>query len=246
MEWFEDEAFWVDFSDVLFSPARAAEAAGRVATSPLLDVPDGAAVLDLGCGPGTHAVPLALRGARVTGVDLSAALLDRARAAAAEAGADARFVRADMREFVEPDTFDLVTSMFTSFGLFADEDENRQVLRNAHRSLVPGGRLLVDLYGKEMLARDGGKPQVFPVEGGTMFTYATILGDWDRFRIDFAFVQGDKARWGVVEHELYSAVELKALFAGAGFVDIDCFGGFDAEPFDNHAQRLIVRGRRPS
>ena len=41
-------------------------------------IPPSSSVLDLGCGPGTYAVPLAARGALVTGVDLSATMLDRA------------------------------------------------------------------------------------------------------------------------------------------------------------------------
>ncbi|MFC4589896.1 class I SAM-dependent methyltransferase [Sphaerisporangium corydalis] len=244
MEWFEDETLWADFSDVLFSAERAEEAEARVASSPLLRVPAGAAVLDLGCGPGTYAVPLARRGAAVTGVDLSAALLDRAAVAASAAGVEIRLVRADMREFVEPDRFDLVISMYTSFGLFADHDQNMRVLRNVRASLAPGGRLMIDLYGKEILARDGGQPKIIDVEGGTLIVRGTVLDEWTRFRDDFVLVQGDRARRGHVVHNLYSAVELKAMLGEAGFADIECFGGFDAEPFDNHARRLIVRGVR--
>lgn len=138
MEWFENETLWVDFTEVLFSAGRADEARARVASSPLLRVPAAAAVLDLGCGPGAYAIPLAGRGAAVTGVDLSAALLKRAEAGAAEEGVELRLVRADMREFVEPDRFDLAISMYTSFGLFADHDDNMRVLRNVRASLKPG------------------------------------------------------------------------------------------------------------
>ncbi|WP_326613383.1 class I SAM-dependent methyltransferase [Streptomyces scopuliridis] len=244
MEWFENEALWVDFSDVLFSAGRAEEARERVASSPLLRVPAGTAVLDLGCGPGAYAIPLAERGAEVTGVDLSAALLERAETGASDAGVELRLVRADMREFAEPDRFDLAISMYTSFGLFADHDENMRVLRNVLASLKPGGRLLIDLYGKEILARDGGLPKIIDIEGGTLIVRGTILGDWERFRDDFILVRGDRARTAFVEHTLYSAFELKTMLVEAGFTDVECFGGFDAEPFDNHARRLIVRGSR--
>ncbi|MEU8385047.1 class I SAM-dependent methyltransferase [Streptosporangium sp. NPDC048865] len=244
MEWFEDETLWTDFSEVLFSAERAGEAEARVASSPLLRVPAGAAVLDLGCGPGTYTIPLARRGAEVTGVDLSAALLDRAAVAASEAGVDVRLVRADMREFVEPDRFDLVISMYTSFGLFADHDENMRVLRNVWASLAPGGRIMIDLYGKEILAREGGEPKIIDVDGGTLVVRGTVLDEWTRFRDDFLLVRGDRAYRAFVVHNLYSAVELKAMLVEAGFADVECFGGFGAEPFDNHARRLIVRGSR--
>ncbi|MFV2103950.1 class I SAM-dependent methyltransferase [Micromonospora sp. LOL_024] len=244
MEWFEDEALWTGFSEVMFSAERAAEAAVRVAASPLLRLPAGAAVLDLGCGPGTYTIPFARRGATVTGVDLSAALLEHAAAAAAEAGVEVRLIRADMRRFAEPYRFDLAISMYTSFGLFVEPEQNMRVLRNVLTSLKPGGRLLIDLYGKEIAARDGQEPKVVDVNGGTLLVRGTVLHDWTRFRDDFLLVRDGQVRTAVVEHALYSAAELKAMLREAGFADIDCFGGFAGEPFDNHARRLIVRGRR--
>ncbi|WP_194822657.1 class I SAM-dependent methyltransferase [Micromonospora sp. S-DT3-3-22] len=245
MEWFEDESMWTDFSAVFFSPERAAEAETRVASSPLLRLSPGTRVLDLGCGPGTYTIPLARRGAQVAGVDLSAALLDRAATAAVEAGVDVRLLRADMRQFVEAGQFDLVISMYTSFGLFDDHDENMQVLRNALTSLTPGGRLLIDLYGKEVAARDGAAPIISDVDGGTLIVRGTVLDDWTRFRDDFYLVRGGRARQTSITHHLYSAAELKRMLTAAGFTGVECFGGFDAEPFDNHARRLIVRGTRP-
>jgi SAM-dependent methyltransferase len=244
VDWFEDERFWVDFSGILVSPGRLAEAAERVATSPLLAVPNGAAVLDLGCGTGTYAIPFAQRGANVTGVDLSAAMLDRARTAARGAGIDLRLVQADMREFLEPGAFDLIVSMYTSFGYFADQDENRRVLSNALASLEPGGHLVVDMVGKEVLAASGIPPRVTEVDGGTLFRRGTILDDWSRFRNDFTLVQGGRARHGSIVHHLYSAVELKAMLADAGFGAVECFGSFDGAPYDSDAQRLIVRATR--
>jgi hypothetical protein len=54
-------------------------------------------------------------------------------------------------------------------------------------------------------------------------------------------VQGDRVRRGHIVHHLYSAVELKAMLGEAGFTGIECYGDFDACPYDLHAQRLIVR-----
>ncbi|MGW6915111.1 hypothetical protein ACWGB8_15050 [Kitasatospora sp. NPDC054939] len=43
---------------------------------------------------------------------------------------------------------------------------------------------------------------------------------------------------------VYSAVELRAMLAGAGFAGIEVFGGFDGRPYDENAERLIVRAVR--
>ncbi|PPK65598.1 class I SAM-dependent methyltransferase [Actinokineospora auranticolor] len=244
MNWYEDDDLWVGFADVMFPPRREAEAERLVGESPLFGLVAGQRVLDLGCGPGTHVVPLARAGAVVTGVDLSAAMLARAREACSRAGVEVTLVRADMREPVAPGGFDLVISMYTSFGYFTDPGDNLAVLRNAHAALAPGGRLLVDLMGKEVFAGWVGRPQAVDVQGGTVFMRDTVLDGWTRLRSDWTYVRGAEVRHASLHSTLYSAAELRALFAEAGFTDVECFGDFDGSPYDNHARRLIVRGTR--
>ncbi len=139
MHWYEDDALWSDFAPTMFPPARAESAAALVGGSPLLDFPPGTRVLDLCCGPGLFVVPLAARGYEVTGVDLSPSMLERARAACDAAGAKARLERADMLTYREPEAFDVVLNVFTSFGYFEAAEDNLRVLRNARESLAPGG-----------------------------------------------------------------------------------------------------------
>jgi SAM-dependent methyltransferase len=155
-EWFENEALWKDFYPFLFAEERlrlgADEAAQALALAGITAAA-GKAALDLCCGPGRHAVPLAQRGIRVTGVDRAALLLDRARTRASLAAVDVEWVQADMREFRRPAAYDLALSLFTSFGFFAAPEDDLLVLRNVRQSLRPGGVLVMDLMGKENLAR---------------------------------------------------------------------------------------------
>jgi SAM-dependent methyltransferase len=247
MHWFEDDELWVDFASTMFPARREAEAAGLVATSPLLAVRAGTRVLDLACGPGVYVVPLAESGAEVTGVDLSKPMLDRAGSACERAGVEARLIHADMLDYTDPGAFDLVVNMYTSFGYFTDPGDNLTVLRNAFTSLAPGGKLLIDLLGKEVIAGWVGRPQAVDVEdGGTVFMRDTILEDWTRLRTDWTLVRGDVVRRASILTFLYSAAELRTLFETAGFTDVECFGDFDESPYDNRARRLIMRGTRAS
>ncbi|MGW0908416.1 class I SAM-dependent methyltransferase [Streptomyces sp. NPDC002853] len=245
MHWYEDDGFWSDFSETMFSERRRAETADIVARSPLLAFPAGSRVLDLCCGPGLYLAPLARRGYTVTGVDLSAALLKRAEAACEDAGADVRLIRADMLTHVEPDAYDVVLNVFTSFGYFDDPRDNFQVLRNAHDSLVPGGQLVIDVMGKEVLAGWIGRPQVVDLDGAYVVQRDTVLDSWTRLRTDWTLVRDGIAREASITSFLYSAAELRALFEDAGFTGVECFGGFDEEPYDQHSRRLIVRGTKP-
>ncbi|MFF8444088.1 class I SAM-dependent methyltransferase [Streptomyces californicus] len=246
MHWYEDDALWSDFAPTMFPPARAESAAALVNGSPLLDFPPGTRVLDLCCGPGLFVVPLAARGYEVTGVDLSPSMLERARAACDAAGAKARLERADMLTYREPEAFDVVLNVFTSFGYFEAAEDNLRVLRNARESLAPGGRLLVDVMGKEVLAGWIGRPKAVDLPDGSYVVQRdTVLDSWRRLRTDWTLVRGTTARTASITSWLYSAAELHALFEEAGFTDVECFGGFDASGYDQGSDRLVVRGRRP-
>ncbi|WP_461012168.1 class I SAM-dependent methyltransferase [Streptomyces capparidis] len=244
MHWYEDDTFWSDFSGTMFSERRRAEVAALVERSPLLDFPAGTRVLDLCCGPGLYLVPLARRGCDVTGVDLSPVMLERARAACAGAGVEVRLVRGDMLTHVEPGAYDVVLNVFTSFGYFDDPRDNARVLRNAHDSLAPGGRLLVDVMGKEVLAGWIGRPKLVELDGAYVVQRDTVLDDWSRLRTDWTLVRGGTAREASITSFLYSGTELRAMFEEAGFTDVRCHGDFDGSPYDQHARRLVVHGTR--
>src|SRR5204863_7756432 len=119
----------------------------------LLDLDSPAKVLDLCCGLGRHSLELARRGFDVTGVDRTGVYLRRAQKQADSEGLKIEFVQEDMRQFCRPEAFDLTLNLFTSFGYFESPAEDRRVLVNVHKSLQPGGRLVMDMMGKEIIAR---------------------------------------------------------------------------------------------
>jgi SAM-dependent methyltransferase len=241
---FQDDDFWTEFHDFLFPEQRYAQAEELLHTSPLLSFPAGARVLDLCCGPGVFTVPLADRGCDVTGVDLSPAMLDRARKRSAGTGAQVQYVQADAREYEAPGAFDVVLSMFTSFGYFEDPADNARVLRTMHSCLAPGGTLVLDLAGKELLARRVTPPKVVQRGEDLMVQTDTVLDDWARLRSDWVLVRGDQVTRATLVWFVYSAVELRRMVEEAGFGRVEIFGGFDGRPYDENAERLVLRAVR--
>ncbi|MFI6642750.1 class I SAM-dependent methyltransferase [Streptomyces sp. NPDC050504] len=241
---FQDDDFWIEFHDFLFSEQRYTQAEELLDSSPLLSFAPGARILDLCCGPGVFTVPLARRGFDVTGVDRSPAMLERARKRAADAGAAPAYVRADMREYAQPGAFDVVLNMFTSFGYFEDPADNSRALRTMHDSLVPGGTVLLDMAGKELLARKVVPPKVVQRGDDLLVQTDTVLDDWARLRSDWVLVRGDRVTRTSLVWFVYSAVELRRMVEDAGFADVEVFGGFDGRPYDHDAERLVVRAVR--
>jgi SAM-dependent methyltransferase len=243
-EWFEDEGFWRATYPFMFPDERLALGDEQVEKVLKLAGAAPASALDLGCGPGRHAVPLAGRGVRVTAVDRTSFLLDKARARAREAGVAVEFVEEDMRRFVRPGAFDLVLSVFTSFGYFADDD-NALVLRNVAASLAPGGGFVIDVLSKEWLAghyqptRSTAHP-----DGVRLVERTEIVADWTRARTEWIVIQDGTARSWWFDVRIYSGQELRDLLYRAGFAAVTLYGDLDGNPYGLGATRLVALARK--
>lgn len=246
-EWSDDPTLWEAMEPALCAGARLARAEGDArAIEACVELRPAARALDLACGPGAHAIALARRGHRVTGVDTSRRLLARARTAGAREGAHVEWVEADMREFRRPESFDLVCSLYVSFGYF-DDSVNRRVLENVRASLAPGGSLVLDLVGREAAVRTGPEHREQEVEGILYREQSTFVEDSSCLRSDWTVVRDGVRREFRVRQRLYSGVELRELLLSVGFDAVRLAGGLDGEtPYDEAARRLVAVARRPT
>jgi ubiquinone/menaquinone biosynthesis C-methylase UbiE len=139
-------------------------------------------VLDVACGPGRHALALAKKGIKVTGVDISDRLLAIARRSAElDNVKNVEFVKADARAIPYNEEFDAAVCLCEgAFGLLESDMENERVLQAIFRSMKPGGKLALTCLSLYHLlahghALDNFDPQtnmlereeMIEVEGGT-------------------------------------------------------------------------------
>ena len=245
-EWFADEAFWRETYSFMFPDTRLAAAPSEVEQIITLSGCDKGRVLDLACGPGRHSVAFARRGFRVTGVDRSPFLLERARTNARDAGVEVEWIESDMRDFRRRDAFDLAVCLFTSFGFFREDADNRQVLANVAASLKPEGTFVLDLLGKEVLARKFTSTTSHDLPDGVVVHRHRIVDDWSRIENDWIILRNGAQRTFHFSHWLYSARELKEMLLGGGFAEVEVYGDFAGATYDAGATRLVVVGRMPS
>lgn len=245
MPWFEDESFWRDLFPYMFPPERLAAAADQVAGILKLTGFRGRTVLDLCCGPGRHAVELALHGFDVTGVNRSKFLLERARQRADEAGVSITWAERDMRRWRFPEAFDLICNLYTSFGYFEDQRDNLRVLRNVCRHLEPDGVLFMEMLGKERLSRVWQSAMCADYEDGALLVQRPQLrGDMSRVHSQWILLKDGRYRSWEFEHWVYSGAELKNMLRTAGFKDVRLFGDFEGAPYGVEAKRLIAVARK--
>jgi SAM-dependent methyltransferase len=203
---------------------------------------DGTRVLDLGCGAGRHLVELSRLGYHATGLDLSMPMLE----AAGAAGAGAALVRGDMRQlpFGGP-AFDVVTSYFTSFGYFDDEEDDLRVLREVRRVLHPGGRFLLDFLNSDHVVANLRERDRRTVDGVEVVQERRLVqgGRIVEKRIAIGARDGVPQREFVERVRLYRPGELVRMLEGTGLAAGSRFGGYDRSPFSRLSARFIVMAR---
>ena len=243
--WFEDDAFWAAFRPSMFGEERwqmAARDAEPLAK--LLRLKPGAHVLDLCCGPGRFSIELARRGFTVTGVDRTVLYLDEARKRARQQRLDVEFVHQDMRRFVRARAFDACINMYTSFGYFGNPADDLKVCRHVYRSLRPGGRFLIQVGGKEWLARVY-QPRDWREEAGAfILEERAVARGWTGLENRWVLIQKGKVREFRFYLRLYSGVELSDLLGRAGFARVELYGGVDGVPYDNTSRWLVAVGTK--
>ncbi|MBI2955884.1 MAG: class I SAM-dependent methyltransferase [Acidobacteria bacterium] len=233
-------------------PVVAADVTTRFAADARVDVasllrwlrlPPRARILDIPCGYGRHSLELARRGFQVTGVDISARLLAQARRQAASEGLHIEFRRADMRQLRYRRRLDLVLNLFTSFGYFG-EAADVQVLKTFHRSLRPGGRLVVDVINRDWAIRH--MPPKSRVRLGRIALTQTRHFDFgSSTAVEVWLAQQGRSRWqSAIRYRLYSGHELVGLAEAAGFRRAQVFGGLRGQPLTWKSRRLVLLARR--
>lgn len=211
-----------------------------------LELSDGARVLDLCCAWGRHSIPLAQRGYRVTGLDLSKYHIRLAKQASKRAGVDVEWINADMREVPGRARYDAVFNCFTSFGYLETDDENQRVLNGIRRALKPGGRFFIDTMNHDNLMRVFRESEFRELPDGAYMMerrhYDVRTG---RVENDWVYLtpEGDRH---VQPHSLrlYTFTELERMLGQAGLRVRDAWGGFDGSDFTMYSPRMVVLAER--
>ncbi len=111
-------------------------------------------VIDFGCGTGNHAIPLAVRGYNVLGVDLHEEMLEQARKKLQKHAptANVQFVQGDIRNIDLDKHFDAALILFAVLGYQNTNNEVLAALKSVRHHLHPGGLVLFDVwYGPAVL-----------------------------------------------------------------------------------------------
>lgn len=208
-------------------------------------------VLDAACGTGMHVVALAQRGYAVVGADLSAAMVERARANAAAAGVDVRFAAAGFGELAARvgGGFDALLCLGNSLPHLLAPSDLTAALADFAACLRPGGRLLIQNrnFDRVLARRERWMEPQSSREGDTEWLFLRLY-DFEAdgllaFHVVTLRRQGEGAwQQHVASSRLWPQRqdELVAALAATGFADIVCWGDMQGAPFDPQASPNLV------
>jgi SAM-dependent methyltransferase len=202
----------------------------------------GSPVVELAVGTGRIAVPTAAAGVRVIGIDSSPGMLDVCRRRAEAAGV-AGLLDLRLGELEAPPVEErvaLVTCPFRSYLHLPDEEARLRALRAARELLVPGGRLVFDVFapGAEDIAATHGRwlerePGIFE------------RADWDSQARTLTLSVRGESGFTTFMLAWLSNDEWWALLERAGFQVLGCYGWFDRRPHAGGEDTVWV-ARRPA
>jgi SAM-dependent methyltransferase len=202
----------------------------------------GGPVVELGVGTGRIAVPTAVAGVPVIGVDSSRAMLDVCRQRAEEAGVayllDLRV--GDLRRPPVDERVRLVTSPFRALLHLESDEERGEALAAVRALLEPAGRFVFDVFAPSRADVEETNGRWLEREPGIW-----ERADWDlEARVLTLRVRGDEAETAMRLSWL-SPAEWRLLLEAEGFEVVACYGWFDMAPYAGGEDTVWI-ARRPA
>jgi ubiquinone/menaquinone biosynthesis C-methylase UbiE len=208
-------------------------------------------VLELACGTGRIAIPLAQSGAFVVGLDQSRDMLRLARRKTRQASCDVAWVNADMRRFSINRRFALIFIATNSFPHLLSRPDIEACLASVRKHLWPSGRFVVDVFNPSLDLLDRDPTQRFPVTayndpetGGRVVV--TKMTEYDRatqvihevwYCLDELSGREDQVTLNL--RVLYPQ-ELDSLLHYNGFQIDQKYGDYEGGPFAGSSNKQIV------
>lgn len=210
----------------------------------ILQLPPAGRMLDIPCGFGRHSVEFAERGFHITGVDVSADCLARARKLAAERGVTVQWTECEMRQLPDCEPFDGAICLGNSLG-YVDHDGTQSFLKGLAKALRRGARLVLESGAIAESLLPNLKPRAeYSVNG----MFVVDEHDYDPVRSCMQSTNTITVDGNTSVHRdwqfVFTMAELHRMLANAGFRVIDIYSSLDRHPYILGSEQLYLIAER--
>ncbi len=210
-------------------------------------------ILEIGCGTGRVAIPMAQTGANVTAVDISEAMLKTLSSKISSKNINLKPIKMDMRALSLPNRFDLIIIPFHGFQSLLQYEDQSECLESLRNHLARDGTLIINLFvpDRNMLEQEQdkvyfiknvllpGADRSITLRHSSRFDIPNQIIDTKLF-IDFS--EGGR----IIESRIKDfslryihRYEAEYLFKNSGFKLTNLFGDFERNNFDPYSEEMI-------
>ncbi len=213
----------------------------------------GGKILELACGSGRLLLPLAREGYALTGVDTSAAMLERARhhLQAEELAAHCKLLQQDICALHLEQKFRLAFIALGSFGHITTRKDQQRVLASVRTHLSPGATFILDISNADARYMENLTGQVlhqgtWQVEEHMLTHFVSPASSPQQHLLELThfyeqYQQGGSVQRTTITTRLYlfERNEIELLLEQAGFVIKGIYGDYDLSPYQLESPRMI-------
>ncbi len=201
-----------------------------------LQIPNKSKVLDIACGKGRHSIYFNKKGMNVTGIDLSHNNINFAKT---KENLTLKFAIHDMRKIFKRNKFDIAVNLFTSFGYFKKNEDEKKSLNAMAKNLKSGGILIIDFMNVKKITNSLVKYEKKKINGVTFEIKRSLK---DNFILKDIFISDKGENYKFQEKvKALTLIDFSKLISKAGLNIINIFGNYKLDHFNaSISDRLII------
>ena len=206
-------------------------------------------IIDLGCGTGSIALPLAKEGFDVIGVDLSPEMLTEADHKAMEEGVSVRFACQDMTELELGEKVDCILSLCDSMNYLTEDGQLEEAFQSMSGHLTEDGLFLFDMNTEYKFCEILGQNIFASSEEGAAYIWENDYDETDKineYYVSF-FIEQENGLYERIEEfhyeRAYSMEEIEEGLQAAGMELIEVMDGYSFDAPQEESERLLFAAR---
>lgn len=199
-------------------------------------------LLDVPCGVGRHSLELAVRGHKLTGLDISQAFIREAKANANVMGRQVDFVQGDMRHMLWESKFDGAFCLGNSIG-YLEHHDLANFFTSLSKALKPGGRFLLESgMAAESILPNLKDREWFKLDDATLLIENRYHASNSCLETEYTFLQNGRTETRRSWHWVFTTSEIQRMLEHAELRTMEFYASLEGKPFKLGLPRLFLLG----